>query len=194
LGLDDIANDQRADVAAVFEIARIEGMLALLVKDLTATLPHRKQMAGSDADGAGDVLIFVVLFGSLNDAVLNHVADDLGDLIQREGNVGDQARAVLNPVFFPSGKGWRTGQKPSSHNSEQGRNGAGSVQPAMAGARSTDEARSAKLRQVSSQGKLPRGNILKMKESCQLLLGERFFDRTRAPMQAGELPKIETIF
>src|SRR5208337_3117415 len=59
LGLEHVAYGQRAHVAAVLEIARVERLQPHLVKDLTAPGPGREHARGIGCRGAADVLVLL---------------------------------------------------------------------------------------------------------------------------------------
>src|SRR5579863_8794846 len=90
LGLNDIADGERANITAVFEISRVERFQAYFVENLAAFGPCLEDASGADRSSAIDVLVLVVFLGTANDAVLNHVLDDLGDFGLRERHVDDE--------------------------------------------------------------------------------------------------------
>src|SRR3984885_7362521 len=104
LGLYHVANRQGAHITAVLEIPRIDGLEPNLVKDLSALGPFGKDMGRTDRGCATYVFVFVVLFGSSDDPVLDHILYDLRDLGLGERQVDDQTHPVLGSVFLPRRK------------------------------------------------------------------------------------------
>ncbi len=100
LGLNHIADSQRSDVPAVLEIPRINCLESNFVKDFPALGPLGKNVGRANLGGAADVLVFIVFFGSPDDAILDHILHDLGNFRFGEWHVDDQPHPVLRGVFF----------------------------------------------------------------------------------------------
>ena len=105
LRLHHIPHCQRSNIAAVFEISRIQCLLPHLVEDLASLLPCRKHRCRCGCGRSRDVFVFVVFLGSADDRVLRHVFHRLRDFGLRQGNVDDHARAVLEHIFFAALRG-----------------------------------------------------------------------------------------
>ena len=87
LGLKHVAHRQRAHIAAVFEIARIDGLLPDLVENFPGPGSTPRNARGIGGLGAADVLILVVFLGSPDDPVLRYILHDLLDLGSGKGTL-----------------------------------------------------------------------------------------------------------
>ena len=107
LRLHHVAHGERSNIAAVFEVSRIERLLPHLIEDLATLRPCLKHRRGRGRDRSRDVLVFVVFLGSPDQSVLRHVFHNLRDFRLRQGNVDDQAGAILKNVLFAAMRGER---------------------------------------------------------------------------------------
>ena len=100
LRLHHVAHRQRADVAAVFEVARVECFLSHFEKNFAAIGPLGENSRGNRCHGSRNVLVFVVLLGAPDDSVLGYVGNHLGNFTLRQRDVHDQPHAVVDLVLL----------------------------------------------------------------------------------------------
>ncbi len=105
LGLHYVAHGERPHISTVFEIARIKRVGAYFIENLPAIGPCRERARRSERLRTCDVLVLVVLLAAPNNAVLYYILNRLRHFRLREGDVDDQAFAVLGSILFTSAKG-----------------------------------------------------------------------------------------
>src|ERR1700722_9534535 len=109
LWLDDVSNYEGANIAAIFEVARVDRLIADFVENLPALVPSRKHRRGIRAFRTPDELVFVVFLGSADDAILSYILYHLLDFFLRHRNVDDQSFAIGQLFFSAAGEGSWTG-------------------------------------------------------------------------------------
>src|ERR1700733_6449936 len=109
LWLDDVSNYEGANIAAVFEVARVDRLIADFVENLPALVPSRKHRRGIRAFRPPDELVFVVFLGSADDAILGDILDHLLDFLLRHRDVDDKSFAIGQLLFTAAGERSWTG-------------------------------------------------------------------------------------
>src|ERR1700691_3413174 len=94
LSLHDIAHNKGPGVAAILEVAGVDCLFTNFVEDFSALSPLWNNPRRSRGFRTADILVFVVLLGSPDNAVLHHVSHHLLDFAFRQRDTDHQAFAI----------------------------------------------------------------------------------------------------
>src|SRR5271166_873083 len=111
LSLQHISHHKGSHVAAVLEVAWVDGLLTHLVENFSPLIPRWKDTRGAGRFRATDELVSVVLSRSSDHAILRHVGHYLLNFALRQGDANDQAFAVGQFIFSGNGEGKSCRQK-----------------------------------------------------------------------------------
>src|SRR5215471_5013542 len=102
---DHVTNCQGADITAVLEVPRIQGVLPYFVENLASIGPWLEQSGVAGGGCSAHELVFCVFLRASDYAVLYHLFHRLENVGLRSRHVHNEPHPILQGVFFVTGGG-----------------------------------------------------------------------------------------